>query len=309
MSRQTHVARTAVAVLASVVLLQSKLVAQDLDVLSRVALQVNVDDHVVATDRADHITAGRLLRMSNDALVIETTDGPRTISGSQLTQLNLRVRHTRTAVLVGAAAGIVTGAIAACTGADRRECGDGALMAGAAGAGIGAVLSALFVREVPVYRASGGAAPAGAALSPATVEVLQHANVNDVVRVKRSPDETISGRLRDASGDDLMIVSREGEVIVRAAAIQRLRVRRYQPVRGALIGAAAFAALALAAPACRNNDDCSPIAAAAFGAAAGLAVGELVPRMVTVFPARAGRAAWTAAVSRGRVGVNASLRW
>ena len=78
---------------------------------------------------------------------------------------------------------------------------------------------------------------------------------------------------------------------------------------GVCAGAVAFAALGLAARGCRNNEDCSPIAAAAFGAAAGLAVGELVPRMVTVFPARAGRAAWTAAVSRGRVGVNASLRW
>ena len=298
------------AVLASLTLLPPQpLAAQSVDTFSKIPLQVNVDDHVVATDTAGHTTTGRMLRMSGDALLIATAAGPRTLSRADLTAMAIRTRHTRTGLLLGAAPGAVAGAVAACTAADRSECGDGTLMAGASGAGIGALMGALLTTRRVIFQTSERSPSSDAVLSAAVSDLLRDVNTGDLVRVKRRSGQTVVGRLRDASDNDLIIASNGADVHVDAESVQSLDVRRYQAARGALVGAGAFALVALAAPACRENGRCSPIVAAAFGSGAGAAIGALIPRMVSIVPRRSASTAWSPVLWKDRAGVNATLRW
>jgi hypothetical protein len=63
----------------------------------------------------------------------------------------VRRRPLRPGVLIGAAVGAVTGAVAACTGPDREECADAPIMLGAVGAGAGLAVGALLHRTTIVY--------------------------------------------------------------------------------------------------------------------------------------------------------------
>jgi hypothetical protein len=100
-----------------------------------------------------------------------------------------------------------------------------------------------------------------------------------------------------------------GEKRFTSAVVREVAVRRYALVKSALIGAGVFAVVLAAAPACRSNPDCIPIAAAPVGAGIGLAVGAVIPRMTIVFPAQAKHASLSPEFSRGVIGVRASLRW
>jgi len=94
--------------------------------------------------------------------------------------------------------------------------------------------------------------------------------------------------------------------------VRQVAVRR-QPLRTAvLIGAGVGAAIGAAA-ACRGPDreECAdaPIIAGGVGGGLGLAVGALIHRTTVVYPEPARRTLVLPVISRGSVGVRASLRW
>ncbi len=285
--------------------------AQPVTSFPQIGLQLNVGDRVTVIDTAGGRAEGRLAELGRDSLVLDTPDGTRRVPSTTLRSVTVRTRHIRRSLLIGAGAGALVGAIAACAGSDRSECADGPLMAGAAGAGIGALVGSLLASSRAVYSAGGAdSEPLVSAVNvDRVVEVLARVNLDDQIRIESSERTPVIGTLRGISDDSLRIATTGGEVRIPSAQIQRVSVRRYQPARGALIGAAAFAVAALASPSCRDNDACSPLIAAPFGAGIGLAIGALIPHMVTVFPARTASVSFSPALSRAHAALSASIRW
>jgi hypothetical protein len=228
----------------------------------------------------------------------------------EVLSISVRHRSTRKAVLIGAGLGAAAGLVVACTRAEREECGDAALILGAAGAGGGVLYSAMHPGWRTVYSAGGApiaTAPAGA---PGPLDDLAlHVNLGDRLRVRERSGVTISGRLTGLTGTEITLETESGEARVAVTVVGAVAVRRYALGQGALIGGALFTALAFAAPACRDNPDCVPIVAAPFGAGVGLAIGALIPRMKTVFRAEPSRVGVAPVLSRRSVGIRATLRW
>jgi hypothetical protein len=119
--------------------------------LEDLGLRVNLDDQLRVEDQSGVRTTGRLTRLSADAIVIHTGTGDRQFTRDTVRQVAVRRRPIRMAVLIGAGAGTVAGAVAACTGAEREECADASIMAGALGAGLGLAAGALIHTTTVVF--------------------------------------------------------------------------------------------------------------------------------------------------------------
>ena len=152
--------------------------------------------------------------------------------------------------------------------------------------------------------------------SPGSAQPLQsfqdlalRVNLDDRLRIEDQSGARTAGRLTRLTGDEMTIETDAGEKRFTSATVREAAVRGYSLGKGALIGAGVFAVLFAAAPACRSNPHCIPIAAAPVGAGVGLVVGALIPRMTTVFRAPEKRASFSPEFSRGAIGVRASLRW
>lgn len=119
--------------------------------LEDVALRVNLDDQLWIEDESGRSATGRLLRLTADEITIHTGVGDTRFTRETVRQIALRHRPIRAAVLVGAGAGAVMGAVAACTGPTREECADAPILGGAIGAGLGLAAGALVRRTTIVY--------------------------------------------------------------------------------------------------------------------------------------------------------------
>ena len=297
----------------AVVLLAPPLVAaQPLDPFRDLALRVNLGDRVRIEDHGGARTTGRLTGLSPDAITLQTEAGETLVPGSAVREVAVRRTWRRRYVLAGAGAGAVIGALAACAGSDREACPEGALLAGGVGAGVGLALSGLVSRTTILYPSPAGPAPGrGQAGPPGPFDELAlRVDLGDRLQVEDRSGVKTTGRLTRLTGDELVIDTDDREAHFTSAGVRAVRVRghRLGPI-AALIGAGAYVAAVAAAPSCRSDPDCLPIAAAPFGAGLGLVVGALIPRMTTVFPWPATHLSWAPAISRAGLGVRAGLRW
>jgi hypothetical protein len=244
-------------------------------------------------------------------MTLRTHSGEKRFPREGVRQIGVRRYRYREHVLVGAGAGAALGALAACAGPDRTECVDGPILAGAAGAGVGLVLSRLFARTATVYRSQTDEPDSREAGSPEGPfdQIALRVNLGDRLQVDDRSGPDVTGRLISLTGEEITIETDAGVKRFTSATVDEVRVRGSSLRRGALVGAGTFTALAVASPACRSNPDCSPIAAAAVGAGVGLAVGALIPRMTTVFRARDGRVSFSPAYAHGVRGIRIDLRW
>jgi hypothetical protein len=119
--------------------------------LEDLALRVNLDDRLSVVDRSGRVTTGRLTTLTADEAVLWTEAGDERFTRETIERVAARRRPLRTAVLIGAGAGGVVGAVAACTGADRSECADAPILAAGAGAGLGLLVGALMHETTTVY--------------------------------------------------------------------------------------------------------------------------------------------------------------
>jgi hypothetical protein len=104
-------------------------------------------------------------------VTIHTNAGEKHFARETLRQVAVRHRPLRVAVLIGAAAGAATGAVAACTGPEREECVDAPIMAGALGAGLGLAVGALMSRTTVVYPEAKTGARVWPVISPDVVGI------------------------------------------------------------------------------------------------------------------------------------------
>ena len=119
--------------------------------LQELALRVNLDDELRVEDQSGVRTTGRLTRLTADEITVHTDAGEKHFRRETVRQVAVRHHPLRMAVLIGAGAGAVTGAVAACTGPRREECADAPILAGAFGAGLGLAAGALMHRTTIVY--------------------------------------------------------------------------------------------------------------------------------------------------------------
>jgi hypothetical protein len=119
--------------------------------LEDLALHVNLDDRLRVEDRSGRMLTGRLTHLTDDDITIQTDVGEERFRRETVRQVAVRRHPLRVAVLAGTAAGAVTGAVPACTGSEREECADAAILAGALGAGLGLVAGALMHTTTIVY--------------------------------------------------------------------------------------------------------------------------------------------------------------
>jgi hypothetical protein len=119
--------------------------------LEDLALRVNLGDQVRIEDRSGIATTGRLTRLTAEEVTVQNDDGEQHFMRETIRQVALRQRPLRTAVLIGAGAGSVVGAVAACTGPDREECIDAPIMSAALGAGLGLAVGSLLHTTTTAY--------------------------------------------------------------------------------------------------------------------------------------------------------------
>jgi hypothetical protein len=139
--------------------------------LEDLALRVNLGDRLRVEDQSGGRTTGRLTRLTADEVTIHTNAGEKHFARETLRQVAVRHRPLRVAVLIGAAAGAATGAVAACTGPEREECVDAPIMAGALGAGLGLAVGALMSRTTVVYPEAKTGARVWPVISPDVVGI------------------------------------------------------------------------------------------------------------------------------------------
>lgn len=119
--------------------------------LEDLALRVNLDDQIRVRNQSGTMVTGRLTALTADEMTVRTAAGERRFSRDNIRQVELRRQPLRMAVLIGAAAGAVSGAVLACAGADRSECADGPILTGGLGAGLGLAAGALMRTTTIVY--------------------------------------------------------------------------------------------------------------------------------------------------------------
>lgn len=139
--------------------------------LEDLGLRVNLGDQLQVEDRSGVRRAGHLMRLTADEMTIRTDAGEQRFTRDDLRQVALRRRPLRQAVLIGAGAGAVMGAIAGCTGPAREECADAPILAGGLGASVGLAVGALIHRTTVVYPPAEGRTRVLPVISPHTVGV------------------------------------------------------------------------------------------------------------------------------------------
>jgi hypothetical protein len=297
--------------LALVLLASSRSPAQPLQSFQDLALRVDLGDRLRIEDESGAATTGRLTRLTRDEIAIRTGDGEKRFTIAAVRTITVRRPARRRDVLIGAGVGAAVGALLACTGTDREECADGPILLGGVGAFVGLALSPLVARETTVYPLPTAMTPSrGSAQAPGPFDDLAlRVDLGDRVRIEDLSGVRTAGRLTRLTGDEVTIETDAGERHFTSAVVREVAVRGYSLGRGALVGAVAFPVLLALSPGCRSDPDCVPIAAAPFGAGLGLAAGALIPRMTTIFRAQEPHATVSPVLSRGAIGIRASLRW
>jgi hypothetical protein len=146
--------------------------------------------------------------------------------------------------------------------------------------------------------------PAGAQTIQSFEDLPLRINLGDQVRVKDESGARTAGRLTRFTRDEITIQTDAGEKRLSAETVRDVAVRGHSLGKSALIGAGAFAVLAIVA-ASRGNTNASPAAAGMLGAGAGLAIGALIPQMKTIYRQQQDHA--SVQPSRSARGVHGSL--
>ena len=115
------------------------------------ALRVNLDDELQIENTAGQWTSGQLARLTDDAITLSGGGGERVFQRAHIQRVATTHRPTRAAALIGGAAGAIAGAALGCSGSDKSECFDGALLLGGAGAGAGALIGSLIPQRTTVF--------------------------------------------------------------------------------------------------------------------------------------------------------------
>lgn len=119
--------------------------------LEDLALHVNLDDQLRIEDQSGIRTNGRLTRLTDDDITIQTDNDEKHFTRATVRQVAVRRQSTRMGALIGAAAGAVLGAWTACRGGENADCPDGVILLGGLGAGVGVGAGALIKRTTIVY--------------------------------------------------------------------------------------------------------------------------------------------------------------
>lgn len=284
--------------------------AQSVQTFPELPLRVNLGDKVRIEDPSGATRAGRVLRLTPEEIVVDTAAGEQRFTSATVREVALRRNSRRKGVLIGAGVGAVIGAVAGCAGPDREECADAPILLGALGAAVGLAAGALDRGATVVYRRTDAAAPPGQPPPPGPFDALAlRVNLDDRIRVEDRLGVKATGRLTRLTGEELTLETDAGEKRFRSDDVRAVGARGHSLGKGALIGAAVLTVAALASPACRDNPDCSPVAAGAVGAGVGLAAGALVPRMRRVYSATTSQVTFAPVFSRRAFGVQAAVAW
>lgn len=305
-----------VALISALVLLAPSLgAAQPLQSFPELPLRVNLDDQLRVEDRSGTRTTGRLTRLTRDEMTIQTDAGEKRFASDAVRVVAVRGHPLRKGALIGAAVFAALGAAASCAHEGGGACIIiGPLGAAPIGAGVGLAVGAISPQMRVVYRAAEMAGPPaaiGVEASPLE-DLALRVNLNDQLRVENRSGVRTTGRLTRLTGDAITIRTADGEKHFPRDVVRQVAVRHH-PLRTAVLFGAGVGAAAGAVAACTGPDreECvdAPIMAAALGAGVGLAVGALIHTTTVVYPEPERRTLVSPVISRGAVGVVASLRW
>jgi hypothetical protein len=308
---------TALAV-ARVLLAPSLGAAQPLQSFQDLALRVNLDDRLRVEDRSGARSTGRLTRLTRDAIAIQTEAGETRFTHDTVRAVAVRGYALRKGALIGAVVFAVLGAVATCSNEGGAGCGIIGLRAAPIGVGVGLAVAALIPRMRPVYRAPEDGVSvqpsraAGGVQAGPLEDLALRVNLNDRILVEDASGGRTTGRLTRLTADEIALQTAAGEKHFTRETVRRVAVR-HQPLRMAVLIGAGVGAAAGAVAACTgsNREECAdaPIIAGALGAGVGLAVGALIHRTTIVYPEPDKQTFVAPVISRGGVGVRASLRW
>jgi hypothetical protein len=95
---------------------------QSLDSFDKLALLVNLDDHVQVQERSGAVDTGRIRRLTRRDIVIETPAGEKRFTSDAVQAVALRGHPLRTGALIGAASLGVLGSVAVCEHKGGSNC-------------------------------------------------------------------------------------------------------------------------------------------------------------------------------------------
>ena len=292
--------------------------AQWVESFEKIALLVNLDDHVQVQEQSGAVYTGRLTRLSRREIVVETPAGEKRLTSDAVGTVALRGHRLRAGALIGAASVAALGSVATCAHEGGSDCAVvGALRAAPIGAGVGLVIGSFIPQMRRVYVAPGGrlAAPPSRISpdEPASLldDLALHVNLNDRLTVEDQSGNWTSGRLSDVTADQLTIHTAAGERRFTRAQLRHVRVRRQHLRSGTLIGAgigSIYGALSW----CGGPDaDCPDgvIIGTALGAGAGVLVAALLNNTTVVYQERDKRTFIAPQLSRSAFAITVTRLW
>jgi hypothetical protein len=312
--RRTMVVSLAVLLLST----PSQSSAQVLQSFEDLALRVNLDDRLRVEDQSKARITGRLIRLTPDAITIQTHTGEKRLTSETIHEVARRSRPLGKGALIGAAVFAVLGAVAVCSHEDEsNNCVlTGALGAAPIGAGVGLAMGALVSSMKTIYRMPEGRTsvpPSPGGVQPGLLgDLALRVNLDDQLRVEDQSGARITGRLTHLTADEITIHTDAGEKQFTREAIRQVALRK-RPVRLAVLVGAGVGAAAGAIAACTGDEreECpdAPILAGALGAGVGLAVGALMPRATIVYPEAQTRTSISPVLGHRAVGIVVSRQW
>ena len=293
--------------------------AQPLQSFQNLALRVNLDDRLRVEDRSSARINGRLTHLTRDGIAIQTDAGERRFTSDAVREIAVRGHELRKSALIGAGVFAVLGTIANCSHHDGGTCFIvGPLVGAPIGAGVGLAMGALIPRMRTVYRAPENAAPISRPAVPIGVpaslieDLALRVNLGDQLRIEDRSGASAIGRLDRLTDDEITLHTSVGDKHFTRETVRQVALRR-QPLRVAVLIGAGVGTVAGAVAACTGSDreECAdaPIIVGALGAGVGLGVGALIHRTTIVYPELEKRTSVLPVISRGAVGVRASVRW
>lgn len=282
------------------------------------ALRVNLDDRIQVRDQSDVTVTGRLIGLTREELVIQTSTGEQRLTRDAVRAVAVRGHALRKGALLGAGVVAVLGAVATCVHEGGRDCLLIGTLGAPIGAGVGLAVGALVPQMTPVYRTPQDRIPVQPSRGVSGVQarfpedLALRINLDDHLRVEDQSGQRTTGRLTRLTAQGVTLQTAAGEKHFTPEAVRQVAVRR-RPLRMTVLVGAGAGAVAGAFAACTGPDreECAdaPIMAGALGAGLGLAAGALIHTSTVVYPEPARRTFIVPAISRDAVGVQVRRRW
>jgi hypothetical protein len=251
---------------------------------------VAVGQTVIVIDRNGAEIKGRVVDRSADALVLEIGGTRRTIEFASIVRIERTDRLWNGMLISGAAGGLMGAALggASCGTRCARDVTAGALVVGAAGAGIGALADLVIRGRRVVY----GPELESAALARRDPPLASLADLGlrvrhgDTLVLHLSDGRQIVGKFQRVTGETVELNVGGQAVAMPFGDIERVDRRGRAYAKGAMIGATTYVGVAVVGSAV--NGDVEEVGGAVFGigmmgAATGAAIGALFDRHVTVY--------------------------